>query len=218
MKKKAMPFRLAGVLLALVLVTSCFVGGTFAKYVTSGTATDSARVAKWGVEVTATGADAFATEYDGSENPTVKSSTTENVVAPGTKGTLGGIKITGIPEVTVKIEVTADLKLENWTVDGTDYCPLVFKVGSEEVKMNETITTVTDLEEAVEAKLTALSAETVTPNTDLSTGRDVSISWEWPFHVEGNDTKDTALGNAANAGANVPKITFECTATVTQVD
>lgn len=54
-KKTGKTMRVAGLLLALVLVTSCFVGGTFAKYVTSGTGTDSARVAKFGVEITANG-------------------------------------------------------------------------------------------------------------------------------------------------------------------
>ena len=57
--------RAAVLLLALVLITSCFVGGTFAKYVTSGDAADHARVAKWGVTVTAHGTgDVFAKEYD----------------------------------------------------------------------------------------------------------------------------------------------------------
>lgn len=57
--------RAAVLLLALVLITSCFVGGTFAKYVTDGLAMDHARVAKWGVTVTAhaTG-DVFAEKYD----------------------------------------------------------------------------------------------------------------------------------------------------------
>ena len=60
--------RVAGLLLALVLVTSCFVGGTFAKYVTSGGGTDHARVAKFGVTVKATGNDTmFATQYDKAE-------------------------------------------------------------------------------------------------------------------------------------------------------
>lgn len=64
-KKKNVLMRSAGLLLALVLVTSCFVGSTFAKYVTSGDAGDNARVAKWGVSITAhaTG-DVFAKEYD----------------------------------------------------------------------------------------------------------------------------------------------------------
>ena len=43
--KKNWTLRAAVLMLALVLITSCFVGGTFAKYVTSGSGTDSARVA-----------------------------------------------------------------------------------------------------------------------------------------------------------------------------
>ncbi len=64
--KKNRTLRAAVLMLALVLITSCFVGGTFAKYVTSGEAGDNARVAKWGVSITrlhATG-DIFAKEYD----------------------------------------------------------------------------------------------------------------------------------------------------------
>ena len=62
-KKTGKTMRVAGLLLALVLVTSCFVGGTFAKYVTYGGGQDHARVAKFGVKVEATG-DVFAKEYD----------------------------------------------------------------------------------------------------------------------------------------------------------
>lgn len=43
-------FRLAAVLLVLVMVSSCFVGSTFAKYTTSSTGTDNARVAYWGFQ------------------------------------------------------------------------------------------------------------------------------------------------------------------------
>ena len=60
--KKNWTMRAAVLMLVLVLITSCFVGGTFAKYVTSGSGTDSARVAKFGVTVTASG-DLFAKEY-----------------------------------------------------------------------------------------------------------------------------------------------------------
>ena len=52
MKKNSKLMRASFVLLVLTLITSCFVGGTFAKYVSEGEGTDSARVAKWGVEVT----------------------------------------------------------------------------------------------------------------------------------------------------------------------
>lgn len=42
-KNKAM--RTAALLLVLVLMTSCFVGGTFAKYTTTASGSESARVA-----------------------------------------------------------------------------------------------------------------------------------------------------------------------------
>ena len=88
--RKNHTLKLAGILLALVLVTSCFVGGTFAKYVTKGTGSDSARVAKFGVKVTANGT-MFAKEYD-TDTENVKATiaksvfSTDKVIAPGTKG------------------------------------------------------------------------------------------------------------------------------------
>ena len=48
-------------LLVSTMATSCFVGSTFAKYVSENQGEDSARVAKWGVEVEVTG-DGFKTE------------------------------------------------------------------------------------------------------------------------------------------------------------
>jgi len=113
--------RAGGLLVVLTLITSCFVGGTFAKYVTENEGMDTARVAKWGVEVTVTG-DGFKTSYgkdyaeSNVEGNTVISSTGEKVVAPGTKGTFGGVKIPGNPEVAVKIEPTADVDLSGWNV------------------------------------------------------------------------------------------------------
>ena len=218
MKKNKM-MRLASFLLVATLLTTSMISGTFAKYVTEGSASDSARVAKWGVAITATGDEAFAPKYDDAaktDGTKVVSAVGDDVLAPGTNGTLGGIKITGKPEVMVNVAVTADLNLDGWVLAGdVEYCPLVFTVAGEEIKMDENITTVEALEAAVEAKLTALSATNVPANTDLATDRDVTITWEWPF--EGNDGKDTELGNRAARGS-AATIDFECEATVTQVD
>lgn len=132
MKGSKLP-KLAALLLVLTLATTCFVSGKFAKYVSEG-------VAKWGVKVEITG-DGFKTTYGKDEvnanvdGPTVVSSTTEKVVAPGTSGTFGGISITGKPEVAVKIETTADVKLDGWNIapDGEFYCPLVFTIGDTKI-------------------------------------------------------------------------------------
>jgi len=112
--KKNRTMRAATLLLALTLMTSCFVGGTFAKYVTSDTATDTARVAKWGIEVLATG-NLFGTDYEVNSaaatadritatSNNVNSSNTDNIVAPGTKNTEGfTVKMSGTPEVAYKM-------------------------------------------------------------------------------------------------------------------
>lgn len=137
MKKKNRTWRAAALLLALTLVTSCFVGGTFAKYTTTGEATDTARVAKWGVIVEASGS-LFDKSYiavgdggngntPGSETLTVESSSDESVVAPGTKSSASGItfKIDANPEVAYKISAAVPtdktnkdifLKAGNWGI------------------------------------------------------------------------------------------------------
>lgn len=149
MKRNNKFMRASGILLVLTLITSCFVGGTFAKYVTDDQGADTARVAKWGVTVEAANKKAFSISYgrndsgaDSSLVDTVISGNTEKVVAPGTKGSFGGydeddkvlpaLTISGTPEVAVNVSTEATVTLENWT-DNKDqlydpYCPLVFTI------------------------------------------------------------------------------------------
>lgn len=225
--------RAAVLLLALVLITSCFVGGTFAKYVTSGDAADLARVAKWGVTVTAHGTgDVFAKEYAGiagQDNTVVADDGKTNVVAPGTKkenATL--VTLSGKPEVAVNVTYSADHfgLTGNWQSDdnGTFYCPLIITVGDTVIKC-AALQNAEAVATAVKDAVAACSA-TYGPNTDLSTvaGDGLKISWEWPFEGTANpgqtDEKDTYLGNqaATATGLNIPAIHIPVTATVTQID
>lgn len=227
--------RAAVLLLALVLITSCFVGGTFAKYVTSGDAGDNARVAKWGVTVTAHGTgDVFAKEYDaiaGQDNTVVADDGKTNVVAPGTKkenATL--VTLSGKPEVAVNVTYSADHfgLTGNWQSDdnGTFYCPLIITVGDRVIKC-AALQNAEAVATAVKDAVAACSA-TYGPNTDLSAVANggLKISWEWPFEETDNpgqtDVKDTYLGNQAiKTGAdqvNIPAIHVQVTATVTQID
>lgn len=109
----------AAILLALVLITSCFASGTFAKYVAEGGSEASARGAKWGVSIQATG-DAFANSYatDDKSVTTIANSVAsgEDVVAPGTSGKMAAITISGTPEVATRISFAADLKLSGWEI------------------------------------------------------------------------------------------------------
>ena len=238
--KKNRTLRAAVLMLALVLITSCFVGGTFAKYVTSGDAGDNARVAKWGVSITAhdTG-DVFAKEYDaiaGQDN-TVIAGGEYKVIAPGTKKDNAAlVTLSGKPEVSVQVTYNAEhfSLTGNWIGDenNTFYCPLIIKVTGNvgDAVKTETIncvekTSAAEVETAVKNAVAACSA-TYGPNTDLSTvaGDGLKISWEWPFEGTANqgqtDAKDTYLGNqaATATGLDIPAIHVPVTATVTQID
>lgn len=138
MKKKInKPMRAAGILLVATMLTTCMTAGTFAKYTTSDSATDTARVAKFGVNINVNGT-LFGKEYaavgnqDSSNKPiaytslvandgTVQaySSTgelqagTDSVVAPGTENSTGlAYNITGKPEV----DSVVNIKLEGKNV------------------------------------------------------------------------------------------------------
>lgn len=118
--KKNKFWKIAGAIFTMCLMTTCAIGTTFAKYTTSSSASDTARVAKWGVEVSASGT-MFGTAYqntilaDKDTTATVQSNHkakfAANVVAPGTMNNTGiQIKVAGQPEVefTVKAEVTTE--------------------------------------------------------------------------------------------------------------
>lgn len=216
--------RVGALLFVLTMMTSSFVGGTFAKYVTSGTGTDTARVAKFGVQVTANG-ETFAKEY-ATDNNEVKGTisksvvSTDKVVAPGTKGNMASMTLSGTPEVAVKVTYEADLALSsNWIVDdGVVYCPIVIKVNKTEIDGAD-YTTLADFEKAVEEAINNYSKEYEAGKALANVTEDsVAVSWEWPFSTgDANDAKDTFLGGQAAAG-NAATVTLTVKTTVTQID
>ena len=122
--KKNWTMRVALLVVALTLITSCFVGGTFAKYVTGGSYEDTARVAKFGVTVEADGA-LFASQYEtddanadleGKYSVEVGKDSEDKLVAPGTKGEAAAITLSGVPEVAVRISYKATIALEGWEI------------------------------------------------------------------------------------------------------
>ena len=221
MKKNKM-MRIASVLLVAVILTTCAISGTYAKYVTSGNGSDSARVAKFGVTVTGT-ADTFKETYAKDDNSfTLAANTvvsTEDVVAPGTSGSMAAFTITGTPEVAVRVAFAGTLELgDKWVSDAssTYYCPIEITVGSDTFK-GTTYASADEFEAAVNAKIATFTKD-YEANKDLSTigGDAPAISWKWAF--EGNDNvKDTYLGDQAAAG-NAATISLDVTATVTQID
>ena len=91
--KKNLMMRVASALLVAVLLTTCAISGTFAKYVTSATSNDHARVAYWGFQSSNTLdiTNLFSDSYKGKTDNTkdvVKSADGDDVIAPGTTGTI----------------------------------------------------------------------------------------------------------------------------------
>lgn len=245
--KKHWTLRAAGLLFALVLITSCFVSGTFAKYVTSKSASDTARVAKFGVVIEAQDNTAFKTTYDTVDAGTsvsfnsVATSTTDSLVAPGTKEDNAVIlSITGEPEVAVHVELAmtgTDVVLNAGTYPDLTtpnpkdkfiltepYYPVVFtlkKDGSEPI--SGTIS-------EINTKLGALPKD-YKAGTDLGAEFGTyTLSWEWAFAdptIDNKDQADTLLGTLATSATAVPGVGvgnysplvhLELTATVTQID
>ena len=176
MKKNKM-MRVAAVMLVCVLLSTSIISGTFAKYVTSDSVSDSARVAKWGVTVRTSGS-LYSESYTrhSSEITTtafsdtvVTSSTGTKVVAPGTSCNTGGMdfSITGKPEVAVKVDVAVtvqDVVLPTgWYLDYTTGTPDdEFQVTTEyhPVKYTLTHTPVDGTEETLVTKGTLAEVET----------------------------------------------------------
>ena len=176
--KKNKILRLASVMLMLCLITTCAISGTFAKYTTSGSANETARVAKWGFDTLTLKLDMFKDAY----GATVKSAGSDDVIAPGTEGsyTIDLQPTSGAPEVSYNFTITLEKdastnealfnKIE-WSIDGTTYG------------------TFADLN----AKIAAAYADTYAPG---DTPDDLTIYWRWTFYVDdAGDTSDTTLGN-----------------------
>ena len=219
MKKNTM-MRVASALLVAVLLTTCAISGTFAKYVTTATSNDSARVANWGFdnEASINIENLFLKAYDSGK---VNSDT--DVIAPGTHND-ATFQFTydetngSAPEVAYTFEVstagsTIDAAIESnaaiiWSLDGTKFYPTA------------TETSWDRLIKAIEAlDGSDAGAKEYAPQqlpAAFSTGDTVhTVGWEWVFHVDGGqDSVDTGMGNAVD----LAKVKLVITITATQVD
>jgi hypothetical protein len=225
MKKNAM-LKIAAILMVAVLLTTCAISSTFAKYVTDEKkiTSNSARVAVWGLEISGNANanfELFKSDYDDVEGAVVSGDTHAVVVAPGTSNDAAmALGISGTPEVDYKINVVADVTLTDWKAGAKDYCPLVITVGTTEIKgvMYEKVA---DFEKAVElamvnAVLGAGKVSTVANDHKYSetydaltpapnTASNVAISWRWDFEgttVQGAKYQQTNADDTLLAKSN----------------
>lgn len=231
--KKNFAMRVAACLLVVTMLSLCMVSYTYAKFVTSDAAEDTARVAKWGVIIAATDDGDSQNVLDTLEDNTeaeISVVKEMKLLAPGTKGGLVNVDVTGQPEVAVNVDVDFTLTLADWLIDADnggsnndEYMPLVFTavIGgvSKTYKLGTTAgtgvyTTIAALTTALKNDIEAANANYVA-DTDLGTIFDLELSWEWAFSVDtATDVKDTALGDLTTA----PTLTVEYSITITQLN
>lgn len=189
--------RLLMLTMSLAMLTFCLALGTVARYSTSTGITDSARVAKFGVTITASDNSSFDTQYTAEDGTiTVKSSTADKVVAPGTAD--GGIRFTisGTPEVRTRLIIETEVMDDIfYKYDPEDtYRPVIFKLRSDREGLIDQ-GSLTEICDTLNAHVSEFA-----PNEAID---DVyTLSWEWAYHVTNKtDELDTVLGDIA-AGIN----------------
>ena len=220
MKKNAM-LKIAAILMVAVLLTTCAISSTFAKYTTTNSDSTQARVAKWGVTVDSnifTTAPLFASTYADGEGAVF--TTNKLLMAPGTAGSIEiDNVIEGMPEVsgTVTIAVTFTLS-GDWTIDGTTfYCPVQVKAGDDTAYKSFT-------GKGADNKLTSSYTINFDPNESLDTEVNCPLEWKWDFVNAGDDAakalqdaNDTKLADRAAAeGAEGSWLTVDIAITITQ--
>ena len=213
MKNKFM--RAATLLMALTLMTSCFVGGTFAKYTSTQSGSDTARVAKWSFNVGDTNIaktetvsfdfNVFETIMDETANSDDAEVYGDKVIAPGTRGQF-------VIELANTSEVDAMYAIEFTETDGVNptAIPLWYSTS-----VNGTWT------QDISALNIAASSDTqLDYNGGAKDSDSVTVYWKWLFEgTDGQqtDTSDTVLGIYSAAGS-AATVTVTAKVTATQVD
>lgn len=163
MKKNKM-MRFASVLLVAVLLSTCAISGTFAKYTSTVNGTATAAVATWDVAVAGQTEtfviDLFATLKD-SDGSSTEADVAANVIAPGTSGKFT-IDVNNNSQVNAEYTVGTFTVKANGTALADDENPIDFTItdGSGDIAMNDGTATIT-------------------------------VTWTWGF--DGDSTKDLAL-------------------------
>ncbi len=173
MKKNKM-MRIASVLLVAVLLSTCAISGTFAKYTSTVTATSTATVAKWlvtleGKKFNETITFDFTKTWKDSDGANDEENVVSKKLAPGTSGSFD-LSVSNYSEVDARFYMTFDFsELEDipltytYTMDGNTF----------DHGVNKWV------------------------NIDMNETKVITVNWVWAFE-NGDDAGDTDLGIAAD--------------------
>ena len=184
--KKNRTMRVAVLMLALTLLTCCFVGSTFARYTSTYSDTDTVTVAKWSFEVEGTDIvtaedDAITFDLFNTIKDTDGSAETDviaNKIAPGTKGAFD-IDLDNTSEVTVNYAVTVALDKTcdfiEWAIEDVD----------------ASYGTLAELNNALKGTLAFDNGEGEAETTTTN----VKIFWRWVYGDKGVDNAYANIGD-----------------------
>lgn len=199
MKKNKM-MRVASALLVAVLLTTCAISGTFAKYVSTATGSDTARVAKWafnveGENIAQTNTFVFDLfNYTDSNVDVNGAGDGEKVIAPGTSGSFV-IDLTNNSEVVATYAI--DFAQVKTASTNGNVIPIQYSLNT------------TDWYDSIDS-IDIPAGTALGMNGGNTT---VTVYWRWVF--DGLDNVDTDLGQDY---VNVANVTVSATVTATQVD
>ena len=212
--------RMIGILLALVVVTALFIGGSIARYVTSTSSEDEARVAIWGINEGGTNMDLFNNVYEMPDGTVIAESNggvNDKIIAPGTSNNSEFKILTASsvrPEVMYEVSINLDDsempdEIKNhpgiqWKLDDGEYGTW------EELKLSLYNLVGNDTGVAVFGPGEV--------HNELANGVIHKIYWQWLLD-SGYDEEDTRLGNLAASGTPITaKVVVEMTAQQVDVD
>lgn len=203
--KKNRLFVLGLVTVFVALVSLTFVSSTWAKYTTTQSGQDGARVAYWGFTQPAViTIDLFDGTYTN-----VAANDTANVIAPGTTKTQTitfESNQSKNPEVAYKVDYVFNTDGSSTTaLDLNQNFYWTLKIGSDEVQKYQTLAL---LKQAVEE----MSEAQVNPGVGYS--NTFVIGWEWLYSGPAGDATDTAMGNATTT----ENVNIVITMTAEQID
>ena len=210
MKKKSNTARLGALALALTMVTTCLTGGTMAKYVTTVSATGSATVAKFDVDIKGNDT-SFLTNTQDIEffsthwYPPVNDGVKESKLAPGVYGYFD-IVVTNKSDVLVKVS-DVDIRATNEKGIRMKYAVLTDPVN--ENKPDNFNVEETNLKDEIKSAFkNDISWET------SNNSKTVRVWWTWENSSPSGDEEDTAIGTY---GDNAPIYALTIAITAEQV-
>lgn len=210
---------IVSILVCLVLIGTAVTSLTMAKFVTNGTSKDGARVAKWGMELTA-GSDlseSYGQITEGSESISIihSSSAGKDVLAPGTRGCLLWFNVSGNPEVAYNIDFEGTFSLgdgykasERFVRDENDiaieYFPINITLNTIDVttdsngeksydkKTVKTYSSYSSIETLSNDVNAAIKAELDSDNEPTQKiDRIYTVEWDWPYEAPDGNTYQT---------------------------